>query len=75
LTIEIEFRATVTDWGVECPLVCALSGELFSLTGETGDLVPGDHIKVIGTPLRVSVCQPGAGRKGQTAGVDRSAPG
>ena len=59
----------VTDEGVECLAFRDAAGFLYPLTGETGDLEPGDRAVVEGTVAEASTCM-----QGTTLVVDRVLP-
>lgn len=46
--------------GVECPALRAdKTNELFTLTGKPGNFKNGDHVKVTGKVVELSICQQG----------------
>lgn len=51
---------TLVGGGVECPLLRADSGRLYSLAGDTGEYGRGDRVRVEGRLAEVSICQQGA---------------
>lgn len=55
----VSVQGTVTGEGVECPVLRTSEGELYSLTGDLGDLGPGDRVRVEGTVAEVSICMQG----------------
>jgi LysM repeat protein len=52
-------RGTVTNEGAECPTMRGDDGRLYSLTGNTGRLRPGQRVEVQGQPAQVSFCMQG----------------
>lgn len=56
----------VTAEGVECATMRGAEGELYTLTGELGDVAPGDLVEVQGTLAEMSFCQ-----QGTTVAVER----
>jgi hypothetical protein len=55
----ISVVGTLVD-GVECPALRAdKTNELFTLTGKPGNFKNGDHVKVTGKVVELSICQQG----------------
>jgi LysM repeat protein len=57
---RLTVTGTLIGGGVECPLLRADSGRLYSLAGETGEFNRGDRVQVHGRLAEVSICQQGA---------------
>jgi LysM repeat protein len=55
----VTVRGTITDEGTECPALRTAEGELYTLTGDLGELEAGDRVVVEGTVAEVSICMQG----------------
>lgn len=55
----VRVSGTITDEGVECPVLRTEDGTLYSLTGELGDAGPGDRVQVEGPIAEMSICMQG----------------
>jgi len=49
----------LTDEGIECPALRSEDDSLYTLAGEIGSFVVGDHVCVCGTLAEVSICMQG----------------
>lgn len=56
---QILLEGELTDEGVECPAFRSDDDELYTLTGDLGDFTAGDRVRIVGTPVDVSICQQG----------------
>ena len=57
---RLTVTGTLVGGGVECPLLRADNGRLYSLAGDTGDFRRGERVRVEGRLAEVSICQQGA---------------
>lgn len=55
----VNVTGTITGEGVECLALRSDEGRLYTLTGDTGRLRPGDRVRVRGTTAQASICQQG----------------
>lgn len=55
----VEIVGTLTDEGVECPAMRTDDGALYTLTGHSGGLLPGERVRVVGLIAGASMCQQG----------------
>jgi hypothetical protein len=55
--------------GVECPILTAADGTVYSLTGTGMAFTVGAYVEVTGTPAEVSICM-----QGQTLSVSAIRP-
>lgn len=55
----ITVTGRVTDEGVECTAIRGSDGRLYTLAGNTGRLMPGDRVEVIGRRAEASFCMQG----------------
>jgi LysM repeat protein len=56
---RLSVSGTMIEGGVECPLLRADNGRVYSLTGNTGGFGPGDRVLVEGRLAEVSICMQG----------------
>jgi LysM repeat protein len=56
---EVTISGVITGEGVECPAMRGRDGQLYTLTGNVGDLQPGDRVEVRGQRAEVSICMQG----------------
>ncbi len=57
---RLTVTGTLVGGGVECPLLRADDGRLYSLAGDTGAFSRGERVRVEGRLAEVSICQQGA---------------
>jgi hypothetical protein len=56
---DLQVVGTLTGEGVECVALRTDGGDLYTLIGDLRDFVPGDRVRVTGSPVEVSFCQQG----------------
>jgi hypothetical protein len=56
---QLLLEGELTDEGVECQAFRSDDGELYTLTGDTGDFTTGERVRIVATPVDVSTCQQG----------------
>jgi hypothetical protein len=56
---QVEIYAEVIAGGVECPLIRAANGDVYSLTNVPPPLETGDKVRLVGEFVRFSFCMQG----------------
>jgi len=55
---RIDVTGTLRD-GPECPILRSDDGDVYSLVGDLQDFDAGDHVRIVGRTVEVSICQRG----------------